>query len=63
MLPDFASTAHMIQGQTLDAVFADALEHANRTTEDGMIAAYVAMSRVRSLHTICVLQQFSIERG
>ena len=44
----------MFQGQTLDAVFADALEHTNKTTEDDMIAAYVAMPRVT-----CVLQPFS----
>ena len=47
LLPDFGSTAHMVQGQTVDGVLPDALEASAATTSENQIAGYVGFSRVR----------------
>ena len=66
LIPDFSSTAHMIQGQTLPAVFADAqglpeeAAREERSTRARQISAYISLSRVRSLDTIWVLQAFAL---
>ena len=59
LLPDFASTAHMIQGATLDAAYADLLEASTKPTTASQIAAYVCLSRVKELERIVVMQPFS----
>ena len=59
MVPDFGSTAHMIQGQTLDAAFADAQEIQTTPTCESHIAAYIAFSRVKLMANIWILQPFS----
>jgi hypothetical protein len=59
LLPDFASTAHMIQGATLDAVFSDAQEAGGNVSMAAQIAAYVGFTRIKELCKICVLQPFS----
>ena len=59
MLPDFGSTAHMIQGATLDAAFADLQTAWSKVSMMSQIAAYICLSRVRMLERICVLQPFS----
>ena len=58
LLPDFGSTAHMIQGQTLGAVLCDALEASAPTTSEQQVAGYVGYSRVKTLAGIWVLQPF-----
>ena len=66
LIPDFAATAHMIQGQTLPAVFADTQalpeteEKEKRSDKIGQISAYISLSRVRMLNTIWVLQPFAL---
>ena len=50
-IPDFASTADMIQGQTLDAVFCHAISQ--------QIRAYVGCSRVRKKTGIWLLESFA----
>ena len=66
LVPDFSSTAHMIQGQTLPAVFADAqrLPEADdgdkQSNRSRQISAYISFSRVRKLNTIWVLQPFAL---
>ena len=60
MVPDFASTAHMIQGQSLTAAFVD-LVHAElheNITEDLYVAAYVMLSRARFLENLWILRHF-----
>ena len=59
LLPDFGSTAHMVQGQTLDAEFCDCQEAGGKVSTASQIAAYVCLSRVKELLMICVLQAFS----
>ena len=59
MVPDFGSTAHMVQGQTLDAGFADAQEVQTTPTCDSHIASYIAFSRVKQMANIWILQPFS----
>ena len=59
ILPDFASTAHMIQGAALDAVFSDAQEASASVSMAMQIAAYIAFTRIKELVKICVLQPFS----
>ena len=59
MLPDFGSTAHMIQGATLEAAFADLQHFFSRASMTAQIAAYVCLSRVKRLLSICVMQPFS----
>ena len=58
LMPDFASTAHMIQGATLDAVFCE-MQDASGKSRDAQILAYVGASRVRLLSRIYILQPFS----
>jgi hypothetical protein len=64
VIPDFASTAHMIQGSTLPAVFADtegmeddsgSLKHAG----ESQISSYISFSRVRDKCGIWMMQPFS----
>jgi hypothetical protein len=59
LLPDFGSTAHMIQGATLDAAFYDGQDAGSNVGEDGQVAAYVCLSRVKDLEHVAVLQAFS----
>ena len=59
LLPDFASTAHMIQGMTLDAVIADCGAHSDTPSLKDMLAAYVALSRVRQAETLLILRMFA----
>ena len=59
LLPDFASTAHMIQGATLDAAFVDLLNAASKVSLPAQLAANVCLSRVKHLSSIVVMQPFS----
>ena len=59
ILLDFASTAHMIQGATLDAAFADLQSAGCKVSTVAQIAAYVCLSRVKQLCHICILHPFS----
>ncbi len=59
IVPDFGSTAHMIQGATLAAAFVDMLEACTKVSLVLQIAAYVCLSRVKTLASICVMQPFS----
>ncbi len=58
LIADFASTAHMIQGQTLPAVFTDAqgmgedCGSEERSSRARQISAYISFSWVRTLETI-----------
>ena len=59
IVPDFGSTAHMIQGQTLDAAFADAQEVQTTPSSETHIASYIAFSRVKEMIKMWILQPFS----
>ena len=59
MLPDFGSTAHMIQGATLEAAFADLFAAYSKASMISQIAAYICLSRVKRLESMCVMQPFS----
>ena len=63
LVPDFASTAHMIQGQSLDAAFADVVhsEFTETITEELQVAAYTMLSRAKFLSKIWIMQAFSIQ--
>ena len=60
MVPDFGSTAHVIQGATLDALFAECVNRtiSDAATEEHHVAAYVMLSRAKYLENIWVLQAF-----
>ena len=60
-VPDFASTAHMIQGQSLEAAFADVVhtEFNEKPTEELHVAGYVMLSRAKYLSKIWIMQAFS----
>ena len=58
-IADFGSTAHMIQGATLEAAFVDLQQTSTKATMTSQIAAYVCLSRVKKLRNICVMQPFS----
>ena len=49
----------MIQGQTLDAAFADAQEVQTTPSSEIHIASYIGLSRVKEMQNIWVLQPFS----
>ena len=59
VLPDFGSTAHMCQGQTLNAAFVDALEAWKSVNLDGAVQVYVMLSRVKLLANLVIMQPFS----
>ena len=59
IIPDFCSTAHMIQGATLKAAYMDAQHSGCNIGLVNQIAAYVCLSRVKQLEGIYVLQSFS----
>ena len=58
-LADFGSTAHMIQGATLEAAFVDLQHGSSKPSVTMQIAAYVCLSRVKRLEHLCVIQPFS----
>ena len=60
LVPDFASTAHMIQGQSLEAAFADVVHQSalELATEEMHVIAYVMLSRARFLERLWVMQAF-----
>ena len=61
LVPDFASTAHMIQGMSLDAAFVE-LVHTDlheKITEDLYVSAYVMLSRAKYLHGVAIMRHFS----
>ena len=47
VIPNFAGTAHMVQGQTLDAGIADFLDIDTASHPHEEVAAYIAASRIR----------------
>ena len=59
LVPDFASTAFMIQGYTLDAELADCGDTMTQFGTTEMVTAYVILSRVRSAATLLLMQVFS----
>ena len=62
VVPDFAATAHMIQGQSLDGLSCDlglATKKKKPPSELEHLAAYVMLSRARSLESMYILQPFS----
>lgn len=60
MIPDFAGTAHMMQGQSLEALFCDLAPPSSRTpSEAEHMAAYVMLSRARKLEHLVILRPFS----
>ena len=61
ILADFGSTAHMIQGATLAAAFVELQHWLSKASMTIQIAAYVCLSRVKRLDSICVMQPFSPE--
>ena len=59
LVPDYACTAHMVQGMTLDALLADCGDVLDISLLKDMLAAYVAMSRVRSADGLLLVRAFS----
>ncbi len=59
LIPDFGSTAHMIQGATLDAAFWGCQDAAGKVSMACQISGYVILSRVKELWSIFILQAFS----
>ena len=49
----------MIQGATLDAAFVDPQDAGSKVCQTMQTAAYVCLSRVKTLLKICILQPFS----
>ena len=62
LLPDFASTAHMIQGQNLDALFANLMEEnvELNATEEAQVMSYVMLSRAKFLDKVWVMNPFPL---
>ena len=57
LVPDFASTAHMIQGQSLEAAFVDLVTRgeAEQPTDDIQVSGYVMLSRAKKTQISCGL--------
>jgi hypothetical protein len=59
LVPDFASTAFMMQGESLNAMLADCGDIWNLVTLSQMLTCYVILSRLRTAHGLLLLQPFS----
>ena len=55
-LPDFGSTAHMIQRATPEAAFVDLQQSSSKASMTSQIAAYICLLRVKRLPSICIMQ-------
>ena len=61
LVPDFASTAFMIQGSTLNAELADCGDILATPTITDMVTTYVILSRVRKADSLLLLRAFSLD--
>ena len=63
LVPDFATTAHMSQGQSYHAAFVDLVtgDEAEKPTDDTQVAGYVMMSRARDPSKVWLLRPFPRE--
>ena len=61
LIPDLASTAHMIQGQSLEACFHDVvnMDITESVNEELQVSGYVMLSRAKYLDKLWILQPFS----
>ena len=59
LLPDYACTAHMVQGMTFQGAMADFWDFLDNASLKDMLAAYIAASRVRVADGLLVLRAFS----
>ena len=59
LIPDYACTAHMVQGMTLRGALADCGDVLDNPALKDMLAGYVALSRVRTANTLLLLRAFS----
>ena len=58
LIPDYACTAHMVQGRSLDALLADCGDIMDTPRLKDMLAAYVALSRARRAEALLLLRGF-----
>ena len=60
LVPDFASTAHMIQGQSVCAAFVDLVtrDETEQPTDAAQVSGYVMLSRVRDPNKLWLLRPF-----
>ena len=60
LVPDFASTVHMTQGQSLSAAFVDLVtrEQEKMPTDETQTSGYVMLSRARNPMTVWLLREF-----
>ena len=63
IVPDFASTAHGIQGTSLDAVLCAAKGPEEKTTTQDQVAAYVSLSRAKRADKAPVLNTIETKRN
>ena len=63
LVPDFATTAHMIQGQSVIAAFMDLVtgDEAEKPTDDSQVSAYVMLSRTKDPNKLWLLRPFPRE--
>ena len=59
LLPDYACTAHMVQGMALTSALADCGDALDNPALKDMLAAYVALSRVRQADGLLLPRAFS----
>ena len=59
LIPDYACTAFMMQGRTVEAMFADCGDVLTLIGLNEMVAAYVALSRVKKAQGLVLLRAFS----
>ena len=59
LLPDYASTAFMMQGATVKAMFADCGDILSLVGLNEMASAYVALSRVKQASGLSLLRAFA----
>ena len=60
LLPDYASTSHLIQGETLEAELAECGDVFDTPPLKDMLSAYVVLSRVKRAVGLLLLRAFSL---
>ena len=61
LIPDYASTAFMMQGATVKAMFADCGDILSLVGLNEMVSAYVALSRVKTAGGLLLLRAFALD--
>ena len=59
LIPDYGSTSHLVQGESLEAEIGDCGDALDNTSQQDSLSSYVMLSRVRRANGLLLLRAFS----